>query len=70
MKKRGIEEADVSHAVENGEILFEEHDRRFGHKRYSCLRGFSRDLVVVWFVNKKGEKEVATTYWRRKTWEK
>lgn len=64
LAKRGINEADAIENVEGGEIIIEEVNGRFGLKKYSKMRGLERDLIVVWFFNKKGEKEVVTAYWR------
>lgn len=66
MAKRGITEIDAEEAVERGEAVMEEVDGRLGLKKYSKLEGKESDLIVIWFVNKPGEKEVVTAYWRRK----
>ncbi len=66
MAKRGITEIDAEEAVERGEVVMEEVDGRLGLKKYSKLEGKESDLIVIWFVNKPGEKEVVTAYWRRK----
>ncbi len=66
MAKRGITEIDAEEAVERGEVVMEEVDGRLGLKKYSKLEGKESDLIVIWFVNKLGEKEVVTAYWRRK----
>lgn len=66
MRKRAVSEREVIETVERGEALFKEIDKRFGTKYHNCLRGVSRDLIVVWFTNKQGKKEVVTVYWRRK----
>ena len=64
LAKRGINETDAIETVEKGEIIMEEVNGRLGLKKYSKMRCFARDLIVIWFFNKKGEKEVATAYWR------
>ena len=66
IEKRGIAQTDVIEALENGEKIFEERNSRFGLKKYNKLRIGPEDIVVVWFYNKKNEKEVITVYWRKK----
>ena len=71
IEKRGITEAEVEEVIKNGDIIFEEINSRFGRKRYSKIPLGMRSLIVIWFVNKKGEEEVITAYWRQdKKWEK
>ena len=71
MEKRVITENKVVETIKNCEIIFEEIDERFGTKKYSKLPLGMKSLVIVWFVNKTGEEEVITAYWRRnRKWEK
>lgn len=70
MAARGIEKFDVLSAIKNYPVIFEEKNGGFGTKYYSKLPGIGRDLIVIWFWNKKGEEEIITAYWRRKKWEK
>ena len=71
MEKRGITENEVIETIKNCEIIFEEIDERFGTKIYSKLPLGMKSLIVVWYINKKGEEEVVTAYWRRnRKWEK
>ncbi len=65
MEKRGIDELDVIETVKSCEIIFEQINERFGVKKYSKLPLGFKSLIVVWYVNKNGEEEVITTYWRR-----
>jgi hypothetical protein len=65
MEKRGIDEVDVIETVRSCEIIFEQINERFGVKKYSKLPLGFKSLIVVWYVNKNGEEEVITTYWRR-----
>ena len=64
MNKRGVSEEEVREVLEHGELLFTEIDKRFGVKKYSGLWLGKERLVVVWYHNKKDEKEVITIYWR------
>ena len=64
--KRGITEEEVADIVEHGEVTHEERDDRFGTKKHCRLDCGGAYLVVIWFYNRKGEKEVATVFWRRK----
>lgn len=66
MKERGVDETDITNALESGDVMFEELNGRFGTKRYSKLEGLMRDLIVIWFMNEDDEKEVVTIYWRRR----
>ena len=71
MEKRVITENKVVETIKNCEIIFEETDERFGTKKYSKLPLGMKSLVIVWFVNKTGDEEVITAYWRRnRKWEK
>ncbi len=65
MEKRGISENDVREAVEHGDVIIEEHDPRFGLKRYSKTSGIEGDLIVIWFYTKTGDQHIVTAYWRR-----
>ena len=64
LMKRGISETDAIETVERGEIIIEEINGRFGLKKYSKMHGLAQDLIVIWFFNKKVEKEIVTAYWR------
>jgi hypothetical protein len=66
MKKRGVSGIDLMECLEHGEVIMEEINGRFGLKKYSKLIGKESDLIVIWFFNKKGDKEVVTAYWRRR----
>jgi hypothetical protein len=66
MDKRRISEIDIMECLEHGEVIIEEINGRFGLKKYSKLEGKESDLIVIWFFNKKGDKEVVTAYWRRR----
>jgi len=71
MERRGIDEREVIETVKNCEVIFEERNKRFGVKRYSKLPLGFKSLIVVWFINEKGEEEVITAYWRRnRKWDK
>ena len=65
MEKRGISEEEVIETVKNCDIIFEEKNDRMGKKRYSKLPLKLKSLIVIWFINKNGEEEVITAYWRR-----
>lgn len=64
LAKRGINEIEAIETVKGGEIIIEEVNGRFGLKKYSKMHGTLQDLIVIWFFNKNGEKEVVTAYWR------
>jgi|GEM_PF-5115880 hypothetical protein len=66
MEKRGISEIDIIECLEHGEVIIEEINGRVGLKKYSKLEGKKSDLIVIWFFNKKDDKEVVTAYWRRR----
>ena len=71
IENRGITEAEIEEVIKNGELIFEEINSRFGRKRYSKIPLGMRSLIVIWFVNKNGEEEVITAYWRQdRKWEK
>ncbi len=71
MEKRGITESEVVESIKNCEVIFEEKGERFGTKKYSKLPLGMKSLIIIWYVNKSGEEEVITVYWRRnKKWEK
>lgn len=65
MEKRGIDEVDVIETVRSCEIILEQINERFRVKKYSKLPLGFKSLIVVWCINKNGEEEVITTYWRR-----
>ena len=71
MEKSGITESEVVETIKNCEIIFVERDERFGTKKYSKLPLGMKSLIIIWFVDKEGEEEVITAYWRRnRKWEK
>ena len=65
MAKRKLGEEDVLEALEKGEEEYAQMNGRFGLKHITRIKVAERYMIVVWFVNKMGEKEVATVYWRR-----
>lgn len=66
IEKRGISKEDLASAINQGDVLFSEVDRRFGTKYQSVVPGLARNLTVVWFVNPRGLKQIVTAFWRKK----
>ena len=66
MEKRRISEIDVSECLDHGETVMEEVNGRVGLKKYNKLAGRESDLIVIWFFDEDGDKEVVTAYWRRR----
>jgi len=66
LEKRGLSEIDIAEALDKGEMIFSERNSRFGIKHHSKADFPNNKLVVVWFWNKKQEKEVVTVFWRKK----
>lgn len=66
IEKRRISKIDIIECLEHGEVIMEEVNGRVGLKKYSKLEGKESDLIVIWFFNKKDDKEVVTAYWRRR----
>ena len=58
-------EEEVIETLKNGNVIFEEKNDRIGLKRYSKLPLKLKSLIVIWFVNRNGEEEIVTAYWRR-----